>query len=116
MSYDDSRTSKFQRGDLVKWTPTDEDTATTVPLERNHPGRVGEMTDQWAVSVHWVDREGPLAPEGVYDEDWLSPISGAEFEELSTEIRRKREMREAEGRKVGKTYAPRDPKHDDAGD
>lgn len=99
--------SRFHPGDLVKWTPQDANAAFAVPLEPNHPGRVSEPTGQWGVSVDWVDREGPLALEGEYDEHWLTPVSAEEFERLSAAVRKNRRERERRGREEGRTYLDR---------
>ena len=99
--------SKFSAGDLVKWTPSDQGVAATIPLERNHPGRIAASPDPQAIFVDWVDRHGPLALEGAFDEAWLTAISAEEFEELSAAIRQRRDEREAAGRRAGKTYAER---------
>jgi hypothetical protein len=98
---------RFRPGDLVSWTPRDPGVASTVPLERNHPGRVTEPTSSWGVAVQWVDREGPLALEGEYDAESLTPVSAEEFDELSAAVREKRRAREARGRAEGRTYARR---------
>jgi hypothetical protein len=100
-------TRKFRPGDLVSWTPRDPSLAATVPLERNHPGRVTEPTSPWGVAVQWVDREGPLALEGEYDVEALTPVSAEEFDELSAAVREKRRVREARGAAEGRSYARR---------
>jgi hypothetical protein len=104
---EEPRRSRFEPGDYVKWTPLDTNVASTVPLERDHPGRVSEPISPWGVAVDWVDREGPLTLESEYDVDWLTRITPEEFEELSDLVLQKRRAREAAGREQGRTYAPR---------
>jgi hypothetical protein len=99
--------SRFHPGDLVKWTPRDANAAFAVPLEQNHPGQVSEPTGPWGVAVDWVDREGPLALEGEYDQNWLTPVSREEFDQLSAAVREKRRERERRGREEGRTYLDR---------
>lgn len=104
---------RFRPGDLVKWTPRDTNAASAVPLEQNHPGRVSEPIGPSGVAVDWVEREGPLALEGEYDEDWLTPVSTEELDALAAALRDRRRERERKGGDEGRTYVRRPADDDD---
>jgi len=76
---------RFVVDQAVEWTPPPE-VAEQLEIPIGHPGRVISPA-VYAVDVAWVDKVGEYAHEGVFDQDWLSPISDDEYEARAAKIR-----------------------------
>ena len=102
-----ARDRRYSAGALVAWAPATASERSAIPLEPGHPGVVGGLSDPEAVFVDWVDRSGPLALDGAYDQDSLTPLTEEEFTARATEVRAGRYEREGRGTAAGRTYAER---------
>jgi hypothetical protein len=76
---------RFAVGQPVEWDPPPE-VAAQLEIPVHHPGRVTSPA-VYAVDVSWVDKYGEYFHDGVFDQDWLSPISEDEFRARTAEVR-----------------------------
>jgi len=75
---------RFVVGQAVEWAPPPDISALEIPI--GHPGRVISPA-VYAVDVAWVDKLGEYSHDGVFDQDWLLPISAEDYEARSAKIR-----------------------------
>ncbi|BBG03993.1 MULTISPECIES: hypothetical protein [Pseudonocardia] len=75
-----------RRGQLVKFTPGRPNPA---PLHPDHPGVISDVLPGvfGYVMVSWVDREGTVGNQAVYEAAWVTPISRDEYDTLVAESR-----------------------------
>lgn len=81
----DGPTPRFVPGSTVEWAgPVDVSRA--LRLQGGHPGVVA-TPDPMSVIVRWVDRVGWFDHTGVFQQEWLEPISQQEFDRRVLRLR-----------------------------
>lgn len=76
-----------RRGQLVKFTPGHPNPA---PLHPEHPGIISDVLPGvfGYVMLSWVDREGTVGDQAVYEAAWVTPISQDEYDALAARSRK----------------------------
>lgn len=75
----------FVEGSLVEWVGDDE-LGQQFHLAHGQPGVVG-FPEPMAVTVRWADKGGWFNHVGVFMQEWLAPLTQAEFDRRTAQLR-----------------------------
>jgi hypothetical protein len=75
----------FVKGSYVEWVG-DDDLGRQFHLTHGQPGVVA-IPEPMAVAVRWVDRTGWFDHIGIFMQEWLSPLTTAEFDRRAAQLR-----------------------------
>jgi hypothetical protein len=79
----------FRRGQTVEWRPSAEELVNNlkkIGMPVGYPGIVS-YPGSYSVFVRWVDKIGEYVHDGVFDQDWLRPVSQQEYEARAAALR-----------------------------
>jgi hypothetical protein len=76
---------RFTEGSFVEWVGP-ADLGADFHLEHGHPGVV-DFPEPLSMIVRWVDKSGWFNHEGIFLQEWLAPLSPAEFDRRAAELR-----------------------------